>query len=170
MAGAAVPSGEPASTRTGSLRYFCAISRCPLRQCRGEERHLPVRGRRGEDAFHVRRKALVEHLVSFIQHANLEAIQPQVALAQMVEHTSRRANRDLRASIQRRLLWTKRAPANQLRDAQPASAVQRLDDASDLRRQFTCRYEHERLQLAHSRVHTLHKWQPEGNGLARSRA
>ena len=52
-------------------------------------------------AFYVRSEALVEHLIAFVEYADTQMLEYEVALAQMVECTAWRAYDDLGAVLER---------------------------------------------------------------------
>ena len=71
-------------------------------RCREQRGLAGLRGI-GEDTFHVWGKTAVEHFVSLVQDEHGQAIQRQVALAQMVERATGRAD-DYLGGAERTLL------------------------------------------------------------------
>ena len=78
---------------------------------RREERRLPGRGGAGDDALDVRREAAVEHLVGLVEDEEADAVEPERALVEQVEHAAGRADDDVHAAPQRVALRTQGAAA-----------------------------------------------------------
>ena len=62
-----------------------------------EEQHLPVLREAVEDAGDLLVEALVQHLVGFVEHRVLAALELQVLAADVVEHAAGGADDDRRA-------------------------------------------------------------------------
>ena len=73
---------------------------------------------------------------------------PKVALADMVEHTPRRADDDMHAGVQRGLLRSNRHAADEQQRLQRLARGDIADDARDLGRKLTGGHEHQRLHGA----------------------
>jgi hypothetical protein len=129
----------------------------PRWECRGEEGELPFGRSHRQDAFDVGREPLVKHLISLIEHGVAEMLQVQIALSEMVQHPTWRADNDLRPGEQRLALRPKRAAANELCDPQAASAVECGEDVAHLPSKLARRYQHQRLRLTLARVYPLNE-------------
>ena len=85
----------------------------------------------------------------------------------MVHESAGRADHDLHATLQAPLLRIDRLATVHRQDAQPGQVlgvgVQRF---GDLDRELARRRQHQRLGIAHRRVHQLQQRQTEGRGLA----
>ena len=114
-----------------------------------EEQRLPLtRGRRGAQNLADRRqKALIEHLVSLIEHHHLHMVQPGMPAVQMVLQAARRGDNNIHAA--RQIPDLRRMPhaTKHGNDGKPHMLAIGLKTIGNLRGQFTRRAQH---QAAHA--------------------
>ena len=133
---------------------------------RRKERRLPVRGGAGDDPLDVGREAAVEHLVRLVEHEEADAVQPDGALVEQVEHAAGSADHHVHAAAQLVALRTEGAAAGDHQRLQTARGAQLFDNAGHLDSQLARRGQHQRLHLLELGIDDLDQRQGEGQGLA----
>ena len=121
-----------------------------------------------EDLLDVLEEAEVEHLVGLVEHEVAARVQDERVAREQVEHAADRADDDLRALLELRLLRADRRAAedgDRVDAAVLAVGAQRL---RHLDAELAGRREHERLRVGILGVDEVDHRQAEGGGLARA--
>ena len=101
---------------------------------RREKRRLARARERLQDLLDVGLKAHVEHAVGFVEHDRRDAMDPEGAAPQVVEHPPRRSDRQVRSPLEALRLLSHRLAAGQQDDRETGEAATELAQlASDLR-------------------------------------
>ncbi len=66
-----------------------------------EEQALPLFGKQCDDAADVVDEAHVEHRIRFIQHEELDGIEPHITLVDQIEQATRRRHQDIHTALDR---------------------------------------------------------------------
>ena len=138
------------------------------RHGRGEQRDLLVLGCALEDAFDVLGEAHLQHLVGLVEHQVVEVRKVEGALLEVVDDPARRADDDLRATLETGHLRAVRGAAvdrQHVHGQMRAVAAERL---GDLQREFSRRRQHQRLGDAARRVDLRQNRDGERRRLARA--
>ncbi len=120
-----------------------------------------------DDLGDVIKKAHVQHPIGFVQHQRIERVQLQIAALQMIHHAPWRANRDMRAVLQRDALTAQGHAAAQGHDFDIFfGARQAANFDGDLIGQLACGAQHQRLHRKTARVQVSQQGQSKGSGFA----
>jgi hypothetical protein len=134
---------------------------------RGEQQRLPRHRCPIDDLSDRIDEAHVEHAIGLVQHQHPKRVEMQAALAQMLLHTSRRADHDLGVVFERGQLRAQRDAAREREQLhvrqQPREPADLL---GDLIGELTGRAEHQRLHALQRRLDARQQRKAEGCGLA----
>ncbi len=136
-------------TNVHRLIHVLARQRDDRSRHRGREQHRLARRRRlGQNRFHVRQEAQVEHLVGLVEHERVDIRQVKIAAVHQIQNTTGRTDDNVDALIERfELRFVRNATVN--REVADVEVLRgSLDIARHLDRQFACRCDDERLGLA----------------------
>ena len=138
----------------------------PLRHRSREEGGLPRSWRIAEDALHVGRESTIEHLVRLVENQEANVVQFEIATVDQVEHTTRRADHDLRAAAQTCDLRTGGATTENQRRANGPIGRHVSEDLVDLNRELASWSQNQHLNLASRGVNQFDGGDQEGERFA----
>ena len=139
----------------------------------GEEQGLPARRQLADDRADVVDEAHVEHAVGFVEHEDLDAVEPHRAHLHEIEQPARGRHQHVDAADQIADLAVDRHAADGERDARTDMAAVGLEAVDDLRGQFARRAQHQHAAGALLKAllavgEMMEDRQREGGGLAGS--
>ena len=120
------------------------------------------------DAPHVGQKTHVQHAVGFVQHEELDVVEPAEALLHQVQQPARRGDKDVNPSVQGLALSAVTDSAKHHRHLQIGEAGEITEGGLDLGGQFARRFEHQNARVRLGAAESRQDGQPEGGGLARA--
>ena len=140
----------------------------PLGHRGREEQHAPLAGRVAHDLLDVLDETHVEHLVGLVQYEVAHPIQSERTAPDVVEHTARGADDDVRAARQAAELLAHGGPAVDGRDRETAFAVVGEELLGRLQGQFARRHEDDGLHALLRGAERLEDREPVGGGFSGS--
>ena len=158
------------STTCGLRRILVGQSPDRLRH-RGRKHQVLAPGRqRLENAPHGRKKTQIEHVIRFVQHQRLHAIEPQGSLLEKIQQPAGTRHDDLRPLAERQPLRLHGDTAEDGGHADAREAAERADLGADLGRQLARGGEQQHPNsLARLSDQPLEQRQREGGRFARAR-
>ena len=138
------------------------------RHRRREQRGLASRRRCREDLLDILEEAQVEHLIGLVEHDVAAVVQHERRARDEIEHAPHRADDDVPAAAQLRLLVANGSSAKDRHHVHAARRSIHTQRLGDLDAQLARRRQHQRLHLVELRIYVFDHRQSEGGGLARS--